>query len=164
LFIFYQKNRTGHGVISVTTLETGSDGWWLSKQGPEWVREDDHYRVTFWWRDPAGTEQTSPLKRVWIYITGVTDHHHNARPQTLVRIAGTDIWQWQGEFSPTWRGSYCFIPSTLEDDFAGTVFATDPPDRMALREGWRKLLPHAVADPLNRQHWRGGGGPPGSGL
>jgi len=164
LFIFYQKNRTGHGVISVTTLETGSDSWWLSKQGPEWVREDDHYRVTFWWRDPAGTEQTSPLKRVWIYITGVTDHHHNARPQTLVRIAGTDVWQWQGEFSPTWRGSYCFIPSTHEDDFAETVFATDPPDRMALREGWRKLLPHAVADPLNRQHWRGGRGHPVSAL
>ncbi len=148
----------------VTTRETGSDGWWQSKQGPEWVREGDHCRVTFWWRDPGGTEQTSPLKRVWLYITGVTDHHHNALPQTLVRIAGTDVWQWQGEFSPNWRGSYCFIPSTHEDDFAETVFATDPPDRMALREGWRKLLPHAVADPLNPQHWRGGRGHPVSAL
>jgi len=148
----------------VTTLETGSDAWWQSKQGPEWVREGDHYRVTFWWRDPAGTEHASPLKRVWLYITGVTDHHHNARPQTLARIAGTDVWQWQGEFSPNWRGSYCFIPSAHEDDFSETVFATDPPDRMALREGWRKLLPHAVADPLNRQHWRGGRGHPVSAL
>jgi len=164
LFIFYQKNRTGHGVISVTTLETGSDAWWQSKQGPEGVREGDHYRVTFWWRDPDGTEQTSPLKRVWLYITGVTDHHHNARPQTLERIAGTDVWQWQGEFSPNWRGSYCFIPSVHEDDFSEAVFATDPPDRMALREGWRKLLPRAIADPLNRQHWRGGRGHPVSAL
>ena len=29
---------------------------------------------------------------------------------------------------------------------------------MALREGWRKLLPHAVSDPLNAQSWRGGRG------
>lgn len=148
----------------MTTLETGSDAWWQSKQGPEWVREGDHYRVTFCWRDPGGTEQTSPLKRVWLYITGVTDHHHNARPQTLARIAGTDVWQWQGEFSPHWRGSYCFIPSVNEDDFSEAVFATDPPDRMALREGWRKLLPRAIADPLNRQHWRGGRGHPVSAL
>ena len=35
---------------------------------------------------------------------------------------------------------------------------------MALREGWRKLLPHAVADPLNPQHWRGGRGHPVSAL
>jgi len=148
----------------VTTLETGSDAWWQSKQGPEWVREGDHYRVTFWWRDPAGTEHASPLKRVWLYITGVTDHHHNARPQTLARIAGTDVWQWQGEFSPNWRGSYCFIPSAHADDFSETVFATDPPDRMALREGWRKLLPRAIADPRNPQHWRGGRGHPVSAL
>lgn len=148
----------------MTTLETGSDAWWQSKQGPEWVREGDHYRVTFWWRDPAGTEHASPLKRVWLYITGVTDHHHNARPQTLARIAGTDVWQWQGEFSPNWRGSYCFIPSAHADDFSETVFATDPPDRMALREGWRKLLPRAIADPRNPQHWRGGRGHPVSAL
>ncbi|MBZ0059007.1 enterochelin esterase [Leclercia barmai] len=148
----------------MTTLETGSDAWWQSKQGPEGVREGDHYRVTFYWRDPNGTEQASPLKRVWLYITGVTDHHHNARPQTLVRISGTDVWQWQGEFSPNWRGSYCFIPSEHDDDFADAVFATDPPDRMALREGWRKLLPKAIADPRNRQHWRGGRGHPVSAL
>lgn len=120
--------------------------------------------MTFWWRDPNGTEQTSPLKRVWLYITGVTDHHHNARPQTLARIPGTDVWQWQGEFSPNWRGSYCFIPSEHDDDFAEAVFATDPPDRMALREGWRKLLPKAIADPRNPQHWRGGRGHPVSAL
>ncbi|MEB6379421.1 enterochelin esterase [Leclercia adecarboxylata] len=148
----------------MTTLETGSDAWWQSKQGPEQVREGDHYRVTFSWRDPHGTEHTSPLKKVWLYITGVTDHHHNARPQTLVRIAGTDVWQWQGEFSPNWRGSYCFIPSEHDDDFAETVFASDPPDRMALREGWRKLLPKAIADPRNPQHWRGGRGHPVSAL
>ena len=39
-----------------------------------------------------------------------------------------------------------------------------PPDRAALREGWRKLLPRAVADPLNAQSWRGGRGHPVSAL
>ncbi|MBT1727708.1 enterochelin esterase [Enterobacter quasimori] len=142
----------------MTALTTGSEAWWQSKNGPEWERLEASYRVTFWWRDPAGTQRSSPTKRVWLYITGVTDHHQNARPQSLERIPDTDVWQWQGEFSPEWRGSYCFIPSNNENDFASAVFEGAQPDRMALREGWRKLLPHAVSDPLNPQSWRGGRG------
>ncbi|MBT1826656.1 enterochelin esterase [Enterobacter bugandensis] len=142
----------------MTALTTGSEAWWQSKNGPVWQRHEENYRVTFWWRDPAGTQQTSTVKRVWLYVTGVTDHHQNARPQSLERIPDTDVWQWQGEFSPEWRGSYCFIPSDNENDFADAVFEGEQPDRMALREGWRKLLPHAVSDPLNPQSWRGGRG------
>lgn len=152
------KNIVKHGVIRVTALTTGSEAWWQSKNGPEWERHEENYRVTFWWRDPAGTQQTSTVKRVWLYVTGVTDHHQNARPQSLERIPDTDVWHWQGEFSPEWRGSYCFIPSDNENDFADAVFEGDQPDRMALREGWRKLLPHAISDPLNAQSWRGGRG------
>ncbi|MDU2377770.1 MAG: enterochelin esterase [Enterobacter cloacae] len=152
------KKTVKHEVRRVTVLTTGSEAWWQSKNGPEWVREQGKYRVTFWWRDPAGTQHTSAVKRVWLYITGVTDHHKNARPQTLERIPDTDVWQWQGEFSPQWRGSYCFIPSENTDDFAPDVFHGEQPDRMALREGWRKLLPQAMSDPLNAQSWRGGRG------
>lgn len=152
------KNIAKHGVIRVTALTTGSEAWWQSKNGPEWQRHEENFRVTFWWRDPAGTQQTSTVKRVWLYVTGVTDHHQNARPQSLERIPDTDVWQWQGEFSPEWRGSYCFIPSDNENDFADAVFEGEQPDRMALREGWRKLLPHAISDPLNAQSWRGGRG------
>lgn len=152
------KNIAKHGVIRVTALTTGSEAWWQSKYGPEWQRHEENFRVTFWWRDPAGTQQTSTVKRVWLYVTGVTDHHQNARPQSLERIPDTDVWQWQGEFSPEWRGSYCFIPSDNENDFADAVFEGEQPDRMALREGWRKLLPHAISDPLNAQSWRGGRG------
>ena len=142
----------------MTALTTGSEAWWQAKDGPERERHQENYRVTFWWRDPAGTQKTSTVKRVWLYVTGVTDHHQNARPQSLERIPDTDVWQWQGEFSPEWRGSYCFIPSDNENDFASAVFEGDQPDRMALREGWRKLLSHAVSDPLNAQSWRGGRG------
>ncbi|MCO7990925.1 enterochelin esterase [Enterobacter hormaechei] len=142
----------------MTALTTGSEAWWQAKDGPERERHQENYRVTFWWRDPAGTQKTSTVKRVWLYVTGVTDHHQNARPQSLERIPDTDVWQWQGEFNPEWRGSYCFIPSDNENDFASAVFEGDQPDRMALREGWRKLLPHAVSDPLNAQSWRGGRG------
>ncbi|MEW9295477.1 enterochelin esterase [Enterobacter cloacae] len=152
------KKTVKHEVRRVTVLTTGSEAWWQSKNGPEWVREQGKYRVTFWWRDPAGTQQTSAVKRVWLYITGVTDHHKNARPQSLERIPDTDVWQWQGEFSPQWRGSYCFIPSENTDDFAPDVFHGEQPDRLALREGWRKLLPQAMSDPLNTQSWRGGRG------
>ncbi|WP_283250698.1 enterochelin esterase [Enterobacter cloacae] len=152
------KKTVKHEVRRVTVLRTGSEAWWQSKNGPEWVREQGKYRVTFWWRDPAGTQQTSAVKRVWLYITGVTDHHKNARPQSLERIPDTDVWQWQGEFSPQWRGSYCFIPSENTDDFAPDVFHGEQPDRLALREGWRKLLPQVMSDPLNAQSWRGGRG------
>lgn len=152
------KKTVKHGVIRVTALTIGSEAWWQAKDGPERERHQENYRVTFWWRDPAGTQKTSTVKRVWLYVTGVTDHHQNARPQSLERIPDTDVWQWQGEFSPEWRGSYCFIPSNNENDFASAVFEGDQPDRMALREGWRKLLPHAVSDPLNAQSWRGGRG------
>ena len=152
------KKTVKHGVIRVTALTTGSEAWWQAKNGPEWERHQENYRVTFWWRDPAGTQKTSTVTRVWLYVTGVTDHHQNARPQSLERIPDTDVWQWQGEFSPEWRGSYCFIPSDNENDFADAVFDGAQPDRMALREGWRKLLPHAVSDPLNAQSWRGGRG------
>jgi enterochelin esterase family protein len=115
--------------------------------GPQAEAVGDGYRVTFWWRDPAGSEETSLTKRVWIYITGVTDHHQNAVPQTLKRVPGTDAWQWQTTLSPAWRGSYCFIPSDRDDDFAPEVFNGEP-DRALLREGWRRLLPRAIADPL----------------
>ncbi|VED53055.1 Enterobactin esterase [Raoultella terrigena] len=61
-------------------LKTGSDDWWQSLSGPQSEASGDAYRVTFWWRDPAGSEATSATRRVWIYITGVTDHHKKCRP------------------------------------------------------------------------------------
>ncbi|WP_312227333.1 enterochelin esterase [Pseudescherichia sp.] len=143
----------------MTTQATGSAAWWESKHGPEWSREgEDRCRVTFWWRDPAGSETTSSVQRVWIYITGVTDHHQRSRPQSLSRIPGTDVWFWQTTLNANWRGSYCLIPSENEHDFAESAFTGEEPDRVALREGWRKLLAHAVADPLNPLSWRGGRG------
>ncbi|MGK9175809.1 enterochelin esterase [Yokenella regensburgei] len=144
--------------------ETGSDAWWASKQGPEWEKiSPEQYLVTFWWRDPSGCEATSQVKRVWLYITGVTDHHQQSTPQSLQRIAGTDVWTWQTPLEASWRGTYCFIPSTRTDDFPPQAEMT-PPDRSALREGWRSLFPHAIADPLNAHSWRGGRGHPVSPL
>lgn len=131
---------------------------------PEIHREGDRCTVTFYWQDPAGTALTSPVRRVWIYITGVTDHHQPIPPQSLQRIDGSDIWQWQVQLNTGWRGSYCFIPSCREDDFSASALQT-PPDRQALREGWRMLLLHAIADPLNKNtRWQGGRGHPVSGL
>ncbi|HHS6023990.1 TPA: enterochelin esterase domain-containing protein, partial [Klebsiella pneumoniae] len=139
-------------------LRTGSEEWWQTLRGPQCRAVDDAIEVTFWWRDPAGDETCSPHRRVWLYITGVTDHHLNARPQSLQRLPGTDAWFWRTTLSPTWRGSYCFIPSDRDDDFSPEVFSADAPDRALLCEGWRKLLPRAIADPLNPHSWRGGRG------
>ena len=138
----------------MTALKVGSESWWQSKHGPEWQRlNDEMFEVTFWWRDPQGSEEYSPIKRVWIYITGVTDHHQNSQPQSMQRIAGTDVWQWTTQLNANWRGSYCFIPTERDD-----IFSAPSPDRLELREGWRKLLPQAIADPLNPQSWKGGRG------
>lgn len=144
--------------MAVTTLKMGSEAWWQSKKGPEWEREDNgNYRVTFWWRDPQGTEKESAIHRVWVYITGVTDHHQNATPQSMQRIDGTNVWCWRVSLSANWRGSYCFILTTRNDIFSSLAVGAAP-DRSALREGWRQLLPQAIADPLNPQSWQGGRG------
>ena len=144
--------------MAVTTLKMGSEAWWQSKKGPEWEREDNgNYRVTFWWRDPQGTEKESAIHRVWVYITGVTDHHQNATPQSMRRIDGTNVWCWRVSLSANWRGSYCFIPTTRNDIFSSLAVGAAP-DRSELREGWRQLLPQAIADPLNPQSWQGGRG------
>ncbi|STH57341.1 enterobactin/ferric enterobactin esterase [Escherichia coli] len=138
----------------MTALKVGSESWWQSKHGPEWQRlNDEMFEVTFWWRDPQGSEEYSTIKRVWVYITGVTDHHQNSQPRSMQRIAGTDVWQWTTQLNANWRGSYCFIPTERDD-----IFSAPSPDRLELREGWRKLLPQAIADPLNPQSRKGGRG------
>ena len=98
----------------MTALKVGSESWWQSKHGPEWQRlNDEMFEVTFWWRDPQGSEEYSTIKRVWVYVTGVTDHHQNSQPQSMQRIAGTNVWQWTTQLNANWRGSYCFIPAFL---------------------------------------------------
>ena len=143
-------------------LTTGSEAWWQARQaegGPTVIpRDDGTCHITFWWRDPQGSDVDSPIQRVWIYITGVTDHHNRSTPQSLHRLPGTDVWCWQTVLPSTWRGSYCLAPSIRIDDFPPSVFSPDGPDRAGLRTGWRTLLPQAIADPLNPHSWRGGRG------
>ncbi|MEI6978078.1 enterochelin esterase domain-containing protein, partial [Escherichia coli] len=116
----------------MTAFKVGSESWWQSKHGPEWQRlNDEMFEVTFWWRDPQGSEEYSTIKRVWVYITGVTDHHQNSQPQSMQRIAGTNVWQWTTQLNANWRGSYCFIPTERVD-----IFSAPSPDRLELREGW----------------------------
>lgn len=143
-------------------LTTGSEAWWQARQeqgGPSVVRRDDgDCQVTFWWRDPQGDERTSPVQRVWLHITGVTDHHNLSTPQTLRRLPGTDVWRWETVLPSTWRGSYCLMPVVNTDDFPPSVFSPQGPDRAGLRTGWSRLLSQAIADPLNPHSWRGGRG------
>ncbi|MFH0721801.1 enterochelin esterase, partial [Citrobacter braakii] len=80
-----------------------------------------------------------------------------ATPQSMQRIDGTNVWCWSVSLSANWRGSYCFIPTERNDIFAAQT-PGEAPDRTVLREGWRQLLPQAIADPLNPQSWQGGRG------
>ncbi|MCS3433434.1 enterochelin esterase [Klebsiella sp. BIGb0407] len=144
----------------MTISRTGSEAWWASKQGPALRKEGEAWRVTFWWRDRYGTEQTSPLRHVWLCITGITDHHHHRQPLSLSRIPDSDIWSAEILLPAQWRGSYCFIPSQQNDDFAASVFE----DPQSVRAEWQRLLPQAQSDPLNPLSWMGGRGHYVSGL
>lgn len=141
----------------------GSEAWWREKQShgipAVSVADNGRCNVTFWWRDPKGDESHSLVKKVWIYITGVTDHHQHSLPCSLARLTGTDAWYWQIELTAGWRGSYCLIPSECEDDFPVAALSV-PPDRLALRQSWRRLLPQAIADPFNPHYWRSNRGHP----
>lgn len=135
----------------------GSPGWWAEQQKYTFPRiellENQQCRVTFLWRDPAGAETTSDCQRVWINITGVTDHHQPAPPCSLERLPGSDLWYWQTLLPSDWRGSYCLIPST---SYPGPDAAAPAEQR---RMWWREQFHHAVADPLNPlRSWRGGRG------
>ena len=144
----------------MTISLTGSEAWWASKHGPEWVKEGEAWRVTFWWRDRDGAEETSPWRHIWLCITGITDHHHHRQPLSLVRQPGTDIWCADILLPAQWRGSYCFIPSSQSNDFAASVFK----NAQSVREEWQRLLPLAESDPLNPLSWMGGRGHLVSGL
>ncbi|QEP92569.1 DUF3327 domain-containing protein [Klebsiella pneumoniae] len=62
---------------------------------------------------PGGDETCSPHRRVWLYITGVTDHHQNARPQSLQRLPGTDARFWRTTLSPTGAAATVLFPPTV---------------------------------------------------
>ena len=136
---------------------TGSEAWWQEQQTQGIPRiapqQDGTCLVTFFWRDPQGSEKTSATQRVWINITGVTDHHQKRPPQSLVRVTGTNVWYWQTALPSNWRGSYCLMPDEQATDFSGEA------DMYALRNWWRDKFPTAKADPLNTlRGWAGGRG------
>ncbi len=148
--------------------DVGSDNWWreVAQRGAPWVEPDSPGRcaVTFLWRDPMGDRHTSAIRRVWVYICGVTDHHSRTAPQSLARIEGTDVWCWRTVLGSGWRGSYCFIPCRDDAAFSGLASGQSL-DPAALRNGWRGVLSGAVADQLNPlPAWTGGRGHPVSGL
>ncbi|WP_454253319.1 enterochelin esterase [Pseudomonas sp. Marseille-Q7302] len=139
--------------------DLGSEPWWhaVACRGTPLIEPVDgrRYRLTFLWRDPQGTAEHSNTQRVWLNITGVTDHHQPGLPQSLIRLPGTDVWAWETELDGGWRGSYCLIPTgepaAFEDE--------SQPDLQGIRLWWRSVFPLAQADRLNpRRAWQGGRG------
>ncbi len=136
---------------------TGSEAWWQEQQSQGIPRielaDSGQCHVTFFWRDPQGDETQSRTQRVWINITGVTDHHQRRPPQSLMRVAGTNVWYWQTTLPANWRGSYCLMPDEQATDFSGDA------DMSSLRNWWRDKFPSAQADALNAlRGWSGGRG------
>lgn len=148
----------------LASQHAGSDRWWLdiARRGTPWIESTGrgNWKVTFFWRDPQGSEFSSAYQRVWINITGKTDHHQPNPPRSLQRLSGTDVWFWQTEMEAGWRGSYSFMPSTESRSFSPQ---DDDPraNMMALRHWWRDRFKTATSDLLNaRRSWSGGRGHP----
>ena len=93
----------------LASSQAGSAEWWkdIKAQGSPLIERlnDDVCNVTFFWRDPQGSEATSDFQRVWININGITDHHQSLPPQSLQRLAGTDVWSLSITLRSGWRGS-----------------------------------------------------------
>ncbi len=146
----------------LNSKHAGSNGWWLevARRGTPWVESSGKGRckVTFFWRDPHGSEFTSAYQRVWININCLTDHHQSSPPQSLQRLNGTDVWYWQIELKSDWRGSYSFIPSEESQPF--TIQADDAFGQMfAVRSWWRSNFANASHDLLNpTRSWTGAKG------
>ncbi|TKI06119.1 enterochelin esterase [Martelella alba] len=144
----------------MSRADAGSPEWWreVARQGTPLLSENREggYRATFLWRDPRGNEHTSDVRRVWLNINGLTDHHQGGAPQSLARLPGSDVWHGGVALNPAWRGSYCFIPER------GDPVVTSP---AAGREWWRARLAGAVHDPVNPlRPWIGARGHALSGL
>lgn len=130
----------------------GQPEWWqkVASHGTPIVEphDDRHVKMTWLWRDPAGDERRSPIRRVYADINGITDHHSTS-PSSLTRLPGTDVWYGAAVIDRRWRGSYSLIPVTDRD--LPPVFSDDETlrDRQQ-RAWWISLFPLAIADPLNR--------------
>ncbi|HGM6839789.1 TPA: enterochelin esterase [Serratia marcescens] len=152
----------------LASSNAGSPGWWLTvaRRGTPWVEPagNGRWRTTFFWRDPQGCELTSAYRRVWININCLTDHHQPNPPQSLQRLAGTDVWYWQTELSGAWRGSYCFIPCF--DERPPAFSGDDAHANMHnLRHWWHQVFASATPDLLNPyRSWQSASGHSVSGL
>ncbi|QUJ03073.1 DUF3327 domain-containing protein [Salmonella enterica subsp. enterica] len=90
----------------------------------------ENYRVTFAAR-PAGNETHSPIRHVWVYITGVTGSSSSKRAASDDgAYCRTDVWRWSTALSANCRrGSYRFIPTERDDVFAACAGRKRPETR-----------------------------------
>ncbi|NYY79841.1 hypothetical protein DMH17_10300 [Raoultella planticola] len=89
------------------------------------------------------------------YITGVTDHHKNAVPQTS-RARHRCLAMANHAVSCLARQLLLYSPIAMT--ILLLRFQRRQPGPHAVAEGWRRSLPRAIADPLNPQSWKGGRG------
>jgi len=146
----------------LSSKHAGSNDWWLNiaRRGTPWIEPSGqgNWKVTFFWRDPQGSEFTSVYQRVWINITGKTDHHQPRPPQSLQRLSGTDVWFWQTEMEAGWRGSYSFMPASENRPFAPPSDDSHA-NMLALRRWWAERFSASTHDILNaHRSWSGGRG------
>lgn len=128
----------------------GQDEWWqeVKQLGtPLSVDIDKNTkRLTFLWRDPSGDQRDSLIKKVFIDVYSVTDHHQ-LDTTSLTRIANTDVWYWQVDVESVMQASYFLVPCAEKHLFKQQEQENI---RFAHRKWWRELIQsRAISDPLN---------------
>lgn len=130
--------------------DLGGDAWWadVAASGTPLLEAgtgpDGAIDVVFLWRQQGCETQ------VYIDVWSHTPHPAQG-PTALMKIAGTDVWQWRTRLPADWRGSYFLVPAGQADG------APDTGERRAMRHWWIALMARAAtADPLNRLPPHGG--------
>ncbi|XPE66557.1 enterochelin esterase domain-containing protein [Shigella flexneri] len=100
---------------------------------------------------PQVLKNTSTIKRVWVYITGVTNHHQNGQPQSMQPIAGTNVWQWKTNSMPTGAAATALFPPNA------MTFSVPSPIASNCAKAGENYYP-GDSHPLNLQSWKGGRG------
>ncbi|AHM72002.2 enterochelin esterase [Yersinia hibernica] len=129
----------------------GSEAWWqqIAQWGTPLVEPGaaGKVKLTFIWREPPALVRAPVYSRVYIDVNGVTDHH-SVNPETLQHLGQSNIWYWQVEVEPDFRGSYSFIP-VVEEHCLNLPEGTPQERRQAQRNWWLSLMAMAEHDPLN---------------
>ncbi len=97
---------------ALATWEVRAGG---GRPGREWMQEKTEIIGSLLVARPAGNETHSPIRHVWVYITGVTVIIKTRESLRRWRVLPERMSGAGAALGANWRGGYCFIPTERDD-------------------------------------------------